>query len=158
MTDLLVKLYDLPDFAPSLKKLKSDGVTIRRPMAYERTTLLSWVRDTFIQGWADECASTFARRPVSCFIAVREGRVLGFSCYDCTYRGFYGPAGVAENERGIGIGSALLLTALEAMHTQGYAYAVIGYASSVSFYEKVAGATVIEGSDTWAYPAQLERD
>lgn len=158
MTDLLVKLYDLPDPGVYVKRAESAGVVIRRPMAYEKTLVLSWVRDNFIQGWADECSAAFARRPVSCLIAVRNESIAGFSCYDCTYRGFYGPAGVAEAQRGGGIGSALLLTALGEMRTQGYAYAVIGYASSFTFYQKVARAEVIEGSGTRAYPAQFKSD
>ncbi len=158
MTDLLVRLYNLPDPAARVKRMESAGVAIRRPMAYEKTLVLSWVRDNFIQGWADECSVAFARRPVSCFVAVRDGAIVGFSCYDCTFRGFYGPAGVAEAQRGSGIGSALLLAALGDMRAQGYAYAVIGYASSSTFYQKVAGARVIEGSGTRAYPAKLKTD
>ena len=158
MTDLLVELYNLPFQGAHVMGPQSPGVVIRRPMAYEKTVVLSWVRDNFIQGWADECGIAFARRPVSCFIAVRDGAIVGFSCYDCTYRGFYGPAGVAEAQRGSGIGSALLLTALKDMQTQGYAYAVIGYASSLSFYQKVAGAQVIDGSGTRAYPPKLMTD
>lgn len=156
MTDLLVRLYSLDDPAPRLDALKRLGIELRRPMAYEKTIVLSWVKRQFGQGWADECSAAFARRPVSCFMAVREGAILGFACYDCTYRGFYGPAGVQESDRGRGIGTALLLSALTAMAAEGYAYAVIGYANSLAFYEKAAGATVIQDSGTGAYPSKLE--
>ncbi len=63
-----------------------------------------------------------------------------------------------ESDRGRGIGSALLLTALKAMAAEGYAYAIIGYVSSTSFYERAVGATVIEDSGTRAYPPKLETD
>jgi GNAT superfamily N-acetyltransferase len=158
MTDMLVKLYDIPDPAPRLRGLERLGIGVRRPMAYEKSIVLSWVSETFGQGWADECGAAFTRRPVSCFVTVNEGAVLGFACYDCTYMGFFGPAGVQKNDRGRGIGTALLLTALKAMAAEGYAYAIIGYVSSTSFYERAVGATVIEDSGTRAYPPKLETD
>jgi integration host factor subunit alpha len=30
----------------------------------------------------------------SCFIAVRDDRVVGFACHDATFRNFFGPTGV----------------------------------------------------------------
>ena len=58
--------------------------------------------------------------------------------------------------RGRGIGKALVLAALHAMRAEGYAYAIIGWASSVDFYRKAVGATVIEGSEPGIYPPPLK--
>ena len=41
------------------------------------------------------------------------------------------------------------------MRAEGYAYAIIGWASSVDFYRKAVGAIVIEGSEPGIYPAPL---
>jgi len=146
MPDLLVKLYDLADPASRVSALRERNITVRRAMPYERYPVLSWVRERFGEGWAGECAAAFASPPARCFVAVREGAILGFACFDCTCPDFFGPTGVDENERGRGIGAALLLSALHAMAASGYAYAIIGGAGATALYEKVAGAVPIAGS------------
>jgi GNAT superfamily N-acetyltransferase len=80
---------------------------------------------------------------------------LGFACYDATCRGFFGPELVHPDRRERGIGRALLIAALHAMRAEGYAYAIIGWASSIEFYQKAVGATVIEGSEPGIYPPAL---
>jgi GNAT superfamily N-acetyltransferase len=157
MVDLLVRLYDLPDPGPRLAALKGEGVIVRRAMAYERRHVLDWIARRFGDGWAGEAASAFGPPPANCFLAVRDGTVLGFACIECTCKGFFGPAGVEEDERGRGVGTGLLLAALHAMRESGYAYAVIGGAGSVAFYERVVGAVPIEGSDPGVYRDRLRR-
>lgn len=146
MPDLLVKLYELPDISPGIDKLQEEGINVRRAMAYEKHRVVEWVQKSFGQEWASECDVAFSNHPVSCFIATENKSIVGFSCYDCTAKDFFGPMGVAENARNRGIGRALLLTALEAMSKIGYAYAIIGSAGSIEFYEKTVGAIEIPGS------------
>lgn len=148
MPDMLVKLYELPDSSALYKKLESQGIKIIRPMTPNKTKVVEWVREHFHDGWADELSAAFTKFPVSCFIAYDENekKILGFAGYDCTYRDFFGPTGVDETQRGKGIGGALFLRCMEAMRDEGYGYAIIGSAGPVDFYNKVAGATVIEGS------------
>jgi predicted N-acetyltransferase YhbS len=62
-------------------------------------------------------------------------------------KGYFGPTGVAESARGIGLGKALLFKALEALRDDGYAYGVIGGVGPREFYEKACGAFEIPGSD-----------
>jgi GNAT superfamily N-acetyltransferase len=64
---------------------------------------------------------------------------------------------VHPDRRGKGAGKALLLSALHAMRAEGYGYAIVGWASSIAFYEQAVGAVVIEGSDPGIYPAKLLR-
>ena len=86
---------------------------------------------------------------------IGDKEILGFACYDTTCRDFFGPTGVDESLRGKGAGAALLLACLHDMAAQGYGYAVIGGAGPVAFYEKVCGATVIEGSVPGIYKDML---
>lgn len=155
MPDMLVKLYELDDPQPLLGRLAEEGVVVRRPLPPEKHLVVEWVKSEFGPGWASECDVTFGAHPVSCFIAVRENEILGFGCYDATCRGFFGPTGVSEQERGRGIGKALLLACLAAMREAGYAYAVIGGAGPTEFYAKHCGATVIEGSVPGIYRGML---
>jgi hypothetical protein len=151
MQDMLVRLYDLPDYTLLIKALENDGITIRRPLAAEKSVVMKWVTHFFGTGWASETNVSFSYQPISCFIAIKNGKILGFACYDSCYRNFFGPTGVEETFRGKGIGKALLIESLLAMKHQGYAYAIIGGVGPADFYSKVAGAVMIEGSDPGIY-------
>jgi predicted N-acetyltransferase YhbS len=110
------------------------------------------VERTFSPGWAAECEVAFGHVPPRCFVAMRDDAVVAFACHDVTRRNFFGPTGVARDERGQGIGEALTLATLAAMREDGYAYAIIGGAGPVDFYARVAGAIEIEGSTPGIYP------
>jgi GNAT superfamily N-acetyltransferase len=155
MTDMLVKLYNLPDLAPALDRCYAAGVDVRRALAVERHHLVPWVREQFSEGWASEIGATLTRLPVACFVAVKAGALLGFGCYDGVAKGVFGPTGVSEAARGRGIGAALLLACLHDMRAQGYAYAVIGWTGPQAFYAKVCGATVIPDSRPGMYRGML---
>ena len=98
MMDMLVRLYDLPDIEEDLRKLEREGFLIRRPGAYERHLVADWVGRNFSPKWVSEAKVAFGRQPISCYIATREKKILGFACYDVTARGFLGPMGVADRK------------------------------------------------------------
>jgi GNAT superfamily N-acetyltransferase len=153
---MLVKLYNLPPLEPALAHPEAAGVEIRRAMAAEKHLVVEWVARHFEPYWAGECDVAFSRQPISCFIAVENGQPVGFACHDATARNFFGPTGVLENQRGRGLGQALLLACLHAMRQQGFAYAIIGGVGPAEFYEKVAGATLIPDSTPGIYKNMLE--
>jgi hypothetical protein len=95
------------------------------------------------------------RQPPTCFIAIQNGRLIGFACHDATVKGFFGPTGVDSAVRGKGVGHALLLTTLLDMYAQGYAYGVIGGAGPMDFYRRSVGAVPIEGSVPGIYRGML---
>lgn len=146
MPDMLVKLYELPDISETNSKMRDSGIEVRRALAPEKHLIVDWVRSNFDSGWASECEVAFTNHPVSCYIAVENGRIVGFACYDATCKNFFGPTGVGIEARGKGTGAALLLKCLYAMEAEGYGYAIIGGAGPAEFYSRIAGATVIEGS------------
>jgi GNAT superfamily N-acetyltransferase len=152
MADLLVRLYDLPAAGPVVEALAGQGIVVRRAMASERPIVVGWARAQGSAGWAGECEVAFARLPLACFIATSGDGLIGFACYEATCRNFFGPELVEAAWRGRGIGRALLLSALEAMRAEGYAYAIIGWASSIEFYRRAVGAVPIEGSSPGIYP------
>jgi GNAT superfamily N-acetyltransferase len=156
MPDMLVRLYAIPDAKEALAACARRGVTVRRPLPPERPAVLDWVRAHFASS-AAEVETAFAQVPVRCFVALRDAEILGFACYDTTCPNFFGPEGVAEPERGRGIGRALLLSALHAQRARGYAYAIIGGVGPAQFYEKAAGAIPIPGSAPGIYAGMLKR-
>lgn len=158
MADLLVALYRLPKVESTLLELERKGVTIRRGMAYERQKAIGWVAATFGALWADECATAFGRQPIGCYLAVKANKIVGFSCLDTTFKNFVGPIGVTKEHHAIGVGRALLLACLKEMEMAGYAYAIVGDAGEPGFFQKAAGAIVIDGSSPGAYPPKLKQD
>lgn len=156
VTDLLVKLYELPDAASRVKQLTGQGVIVRRAVAYDKQAVFAWVGDEFGTTWASEVDVSFANHPCTCLIALESGTMRGFACYDSSFKGFFGPVGVVEAHRGRGIGHTLVLAALQDMARSGYAYAIIGAASNPSFYAAVAGATPIPESTPGPYQDRIQ--
>lgn len=170
MADMLVKLYELPDVASHLTRLKKESIFIRPGQPRESHIITEWVRQQFWDAWATGCKWSLMRELISCYIAVKidknsvrsqnpydlpKEKLIGFACYDVASKGMFGPMGVQEAYRGRGIGQALLLTGLHAMAMERYAYAVIGWVGSSEFYQKVVGATLIEGSEPGIYRGEL---
>ena len=153
--DMLVKLYDLPSSQILREQLAKAGISLRRGLVPEKHKVIAWVRDNFSEGWASEAEVAFARQPVSCFVAVKDGKLAGFACHDATCRNFFGPTGVLPKSRKGGIGTALLLACLEDMKQQGYGYAIIGGVGPAEYYAKAVGAVPIEGSEVGIYRGLL---
>jgi GNAT superfamily N-acetyltransferase len=151
MQDMLVRLYTLPDISDLKKRIRDEGIVIRRPLAAEKSLTLEWVKERFGSGWASEMDVSFSYQPITSFIAVQDGKILAFACYDSAYRNFFGPTGVDEAAQGKGIGKVMLFECLEAMREQGYAYAIIGGAGPIDFYRKTIGAELIPGSNPGIY-------
>lgn len=159
MMDMLVRLYDLPQAGgrkgdaalQQQEALRQQGVCIRVARPYEMHLVANWVAEHFSPKWESECRIAFTREPVACYIATRESRILGFCCCDVTAKGFIGPMGIAEEERGRGIGEAVLLAAARSLAERGYAYAIIGGVGPAAFYERCLGATAIENSSPGIY-------
>ncbi len=158
MADMLVKLYPLPT-APGLEeKLLEQGIHIIKALSLDLSKVIAFTEAFDHGGWADEIRAAFANQPVSCYIAVKEKRVIGFACYEATCRGFFGPTLVHPEERHKGIGKALLLSCLASMREMGYAYAIIGWPApdAIPFYEKCCGGMMIPGEGIGIYSRMVE--
>lgn len=158
MPDMLVKLYNLPDMESLEDFERRSGITIRRAIAPEKHVVAEWIGQRFGRPWVSEAEVAFTRIPITCLVAVEKSKLLGFACYDATMRGFFGPTGVDESERGRGIGKMLFLYALKMMSNDGYGYAIIGGAGPTGFYEKTAGAVAIPDSSPGVYKGMLRSE
>ena len=158
MPDMLVPLLHIPEMKPFLEDMEKQNIVIRRALPFETGIVRAFVEKHFSSTWADEITVAFSYKPTTIFIAIREGEVIGFAGYECVCRAFFGPTGVSEEERGKGIGGALLMASLHGLKEMGYAYGIIGAAGPTEFYSKVVGATVIEGSVPGIYAHPLKRN
>ncbi|MEB2844157.1 GNAT family N-acetyltransferase [Rhizobiales bacterium RZME27] len=156
MPDMLVNLY-ASECSALAEKANGGSAIIRTALAPEMHVVVEWVRKHFSDNWASEVSVAFSRQPIACLIAVDNGQLLGFACYDTTARGFFGPTGVAEEARGRGIGLALFSDCLQTMKTIGHAYAFIGDAGPVDFYKSAVDAIEIPARDKGLYEGMLRR-
>jgi predicted N-acetyltransferase YhbS len=152
--DLLVNLHSRR-IAASAERIEKVDATIRVALPPELHFIQRFVRETFSEYWVSEVTVAMSHQPPGCLIAVVDGELVGFACYDATARGFFGPLGVAENQRGKSIGLALLIRTLQVMKAQGYAYAIIGAAGSHDFYANAVGAVPIESDREDIYQGLL---
>lgn len=158
MSDMLVKLYELPPISPVIEEQRAKGIEIRRALVPEKSFIIEWVAKHFSILWRNECEVAFSYQPPTCFIAVESEQLIGFACHETTHKNFFGPTGVAESARGQGVGRALLLACLHDMHALGYGYAIIGAAGPHDFYAKTVGAIPIAGSSPGVYRGMLRQE
>ena len=151
MSDLLVNLLKLPPVEASHE------FNVRRAQPFEFTPVRDFVATHFSTSWADEISVGFVRQPVSVYIATIQRELVGFSAYECTRRGFFGPTGVVEAAQHKGVGKALLLASLWGLREMGYVYGIIGAAGPVEFYQKTIGAIVIPDSEPGIYVDLLKK-
>ena len=158
MPDMLVNLLKLPPLEPAVRRVEQAGVTVRRAQPWEQTIVRRFVAEHFSNAWADEISAGFAHQPVTVFVATLDRAPVGFAAYECTRKDFFGPTGVAECERGRGVGAALLLACLWGLREAGYVYGIIGGAGPTQFYERAVGAIVIPDSEPGIYTDLLRAD
>jgi len=143
--DMIANLTKLPP-VPELP----EGVQIKRAMGPDRQRILQFVDKNFSDAWYGEVDIATSCTPSRCLIAVKDQQLVGIACWDIAAKGFFGPIGVDESVRGLGIGKALLIRTMEMMREEGYGYAIIGWVdSAMSFYEKVLDAKLIPGGEPW---------
>jgi len=158
VSDLLVPLLKLPPLDAYLAPLRARGITVRHARAYEKAPTRRFVLKHFSQGWADEADVAFAHCPIGCYLATHESKIVGFAAIESTAKAYFGPTGVSPSYRGLGVGAALLVAALQGLSERGYVYGIIGGAGPVGFYVKTVSAMVIEGSDPGVYTDLLAPD
>lgn len=135
--DLLVNLYDERFEVLSKEVRSTDKYRIIRMLSCRKYKLLSFIKENFSESWASEVESCFSTQNPRVFVAIKDEKIIGFSAYDATGKGFFGPVGVGEFVRGKGVGRELTIYSLNALKNDGYAYAIIGGAqNAVDFYKK----------------------
>lgn len=152
--DLIVNLYSRR-LAELAERVRDVEASIRVALPPEQHIIKDWVGANFSEYWVSEVTAAMAHQPPGCLIATIDGQLVGFACYDATARGFFGPTGVAESQRGKKIGLALLFHTLTAMKAHGYAYAIIGSVGPTDFYVNAVGAMPIDGKGEDIYQGLL---
>ena len=158
MPDMLVKLYNLRNNWNFISEQEQQGIEIRKPVGPEKKLIVNWVEETFFDAWASEIDIAISNKPITCFIAIKNRELIGFSCYDATALGYFGPMGVKETFQGRGTGKALLMACLLDMKLKGYGYAIIGAVEVQEFYGKAVDALEIPESSPGILKTWLKKN
>ncbi len=138
--DMIANLTRLP------QETTLQGIKVKRVFPGEKMRVLGFIQEHFSEGWVYEAENAIMQH--KCFVATKDGCILGFACYDASAKGYFGPIGVAENARGLNVGTALLLRTLTCMKEEGYGYAIIGWVDDAElFYRKTVNAEWIPGGE-----------
>ena len=140
--DMIVNLYQIPNYV-------ENNIVIKRAYYADKDELFEFIKKEFPdkKGWVNETEYGLNQNPIQVYVALIKNKIVGFACYDCTAKGYFGPLGVMEKHRKQGIGKQLLLKTLNTMKEMGYGYAIIGWVDGPDeFYFKVANAIYIPNS------------
>ena len=152
MADMLVNLYDLPEII----ELEDKSITIKRALAPDAIAIKEFAKVNFNDHWVGEVEAALSRVNPTCFIAVKDKKVIGFACFEATAPSMFGPTGVHAEYRGLGIGKVLLLKCLYALKEIGYPYAIIGSVGAArGFYEKSCNALWLDMFDKSIYSRMI---
>lgn len=147
--DLIVNLYQekLKDAKPLLK---DDTIKIKRILSPNSDHLVKFVLETFNDTWASEVKAAIYSPAPTCYIATKDGVIIGFACYDATAKGYFGPTGINPEFRGLNIGQVLWVETLKAMKEAGYGYAIVGGTTDLlsNFYGKYIDLIKVDNKDT----------
>lgn len=104
-----------------------------------------FVQSEFGKAWIGTIQNGLNSSDIPIYIAIEEGRIVGFACYDVVQnkKGVFGPMGTSRRARSKGIGSELLHHCLNEMKSVGNEYVVIDQAGPIEFYEKNCNAKLI---------------
>lgn len=160
MADMLVKLFQIPSSQETEKDLSDSGIRIKRALAPDRRKIIEFSKTCAEEDYSDEVTAAFANNPITCYVATKDKKPVGFACFEATAKNFFGPMAVLKEERKKGIGRALLLRSLQSMEEMGYAYAIIGWPSrtAIPFYEKCVQAEMIPEKSSGVYTRMVEID
>ena len=82
-----------------------------------------------------------------------QGQITGFACANGTQKGWFGPMGTTEGERGKGLGRLLMWKCLEVLKKQGVKAARIPWVGPIPFYARYANASL--GPVFWTFSKRL---
>jgi len=134
---------DMEDCHTDIERLKGEGFEIRRAEKSDWEGLRKFLAANWT-AWIGEADNAFDNNPITLYICVHDGEVVGFSGYEGNNRGmgWFGPMGVDPVTRGKRIGAILLILCLRDIALMGHKKAIIPWVGPVRFYDKICNATV----------------
>ncbi|MFF4418614.1 GNAT family N-acetyltransferase [Streptosporangium sp. NPDC001559] len=132
-----------------LERLAAAGVAVRRATRQDAGAVTAFVETHWGGDWAWETAQASG-----CHYASRDGEIIGFAAWG-TRPAWFGPTGVAEAARGLGVGQVLLRRCLAEQRDSGLTEAQISWVGPLRFYSRAVGARAERVF--WLYRRELGR-
>jgi len=123
------------------KKMIYENIFIRNIRWEELDLVSEWIRNHFGVIWSREIRLASLRNKPSIIIAedITNKEILAFSAYSTLVKNRFGPIGVVEKYRRLGIGTVLLYKSLQEMKNIGVRIAEIPWTSHLFFYSHLPG-------------------
>lgn len=136
--------------------LRQRGIAFRRADAADHQGLERFFGRIFGDGWLAEVCVAMRRRPPAVHLALRDGEIVGFAAHSTmnAEQGNFGPMGVVEDVRRLGLGRVLLFRALADLRAAGFNSAVIPWVGPYSFYSRLVDARIERVF--WQYRLELQ--
>ena len=135
---------DMADpFLADIERLKGEDFTIRCAQQSDWDSLVKFLKANW-PAWVDEAAGAYDNDPITLYICIHKGEVVGFSGYEGNNRGmgWFGPMGVDPVTRGKKIGAFILLLCLRDLALMGHRKAIIPWVGPIRFYDKICQAKI----------------
>ena len=167
MADLLVNLYQLKEWDES--RLAEDGIVVKRALIPDKGKILDFVKTYYEGGWVHECEYALMNNPTSCYIAIKDKEVIGFSCYDATSKGTV--SGAKDEDDAVVLAKSVICSSLVkaamfgADANWGIVLCAMGYSGvefdpttvTVSFVSKAGEITVCENGAGLVFDEDLAK-
>ena len=142
------------DPAPLVAALAGQGITVRRLAAEDAPAFDHYLTTRWSPGWRYEGMQALAlgQQPVPGHLALQDGEIVGFSVYDVTRPGWFGPIGTNQELRGREVGSALLHACLFDWQRQGRRQGEIAAIGPLYFYVTACDAAICRAFATYDKP------
>lgn len=123
----------------SEEKLKEEGVCFEIADSKQMDEAKEWIKTKFSPYWALEAEIAVGEDRGGLWLSYDENKFLGFSTYGALEPNWFGPIGVDEKARNLGIGSVLLFKALNSMRLNGMRHVVVPWTRHLFFYSQIPG-------------------
>lgn len=138
--DLTARVWDTTSEEVRLAQL---GWEIRRLTRDDQAAFDAWLSANWSPGWRYEALDAYNNDPVSVFGALRAGVIHGFAAYNVSaFEHSFGPTGVDETTRGLGLGRVLLLRCLRDLADREHRHCEICWTGPIGFYARAANAKI----------------
>jgi mycothiol synthase len=136
-------------------RLGALGITVHRAGIDELEDLRTSLKDDWDDAWVAESTASLSEPDAGLYVAMRDGRCVGFCAYGVNRAHEIGPIGTVPDLRSIGVAGVLLRRCLREQRARGIAAAELVWVLPLKPASRSFGATISRAF--WMYQKDLPR-
>jgi len=121
------------------ERLVDNGMVFTLVNPTDRERLRDWVLEKFGSGWSYEAERAIGRAGAGVWVAEDATGTIAFSVFGSLENHWFGPIGVVEEKRKMGVGSVMLFKALDSLANLGIPKVIIPWTGHLFFYTQIPG-------------------